>query len=101
MTKHDRYYQLMSDQNSQLLAQFDLIHHQFQTQPSSQVAQQFHAIGRDVRDVVYAWERRLCAGMERGVHGQYSQSVSQKFWDLVRKRYPLIDQVGLIVKKAG
>ncbi len=101
MTKHDRYYQLMSDQNVDLLARFDQIHHQFQTQANPEVAAQFHAVGRDVRDLIYSWERRLCAGMERGVHGQYSQGVSQKFWDLVRRRYPLIDQVGLIIKKAG
>ncbi len=89
----------MCEKNASIFAEFDQVHTQFAHQSSPTAATKFHSLGRDVRDIIYSWERRLCAGMERGVNGQYSRGVSQKFWDLVKKRWPLIDQVGLKISQ--
>ena len=46
--------------------------------------------------MVRIYERRLCAGMERSGHGIYSSNVAETYWKLVRRDFPLIDQVGII-----
>lgn len=96
MTKNDRYYQLMSEKHADLFSAFDPIHQQFVKDRSNET--QFHTEGQKVVEVIRSWERRLCAGMERGQHAQYSQKLAEKFWDKVKLRYPLIDQVGVRIK---
>lgn len=93
MTKYAKFYQLMCEQHTELLSSFDPIHKQYAKNQSN--AEQFHSVGLRVLDVVRSWERKLCSGMERGQHAQYSANLATKFWDLVKQRFPLIDQVGL------
>lgn len=93
MTKHDKYFQLMSEKHQDLFNAFDPVHRQFALDKSNEA--QFHQEGRRVVDVIRSWERRLCSGMERGQHAQYSQQLADKFWTKVRERYPLIDLVGV------
>lgn len=95
--KYIQFYNIMSERNKDLFDRFDPIHHGFSTQPE-QWADQFHTIGRDVLDVVRDWERRLCSGSERSGYGQYSAKLAEKFQTEVKKRFPLIHQVGLIKK---
>lgn len=96
MTKNDRYFQLMSEKHAELFTAFDQIHQQFEHDHSND--EQFHSEGQKVVDVIRSWERRLCSGMERGQHAQYSQKLAEKFWSKVKVRYPLIDQVGVRIK---
>lgn len=92
-TKHDRYYQLMLDANQPLFDSFAQASQDFQAANITQ--EQFDVVGRNVLDVVHFWERKLCSGMERGRHSQYSANLAEKFWQHVRSDYPLIDQVGI------
>lgn len=55
----------------------------------------FEEVGLEVLDTVRFWERKLCSGMERGRHAQYSTQLADKFWQQVRSDYPLVDQVGV------
>lgn len=55
----------------------------------------FHTQGRDILDIIRTYERRLCAKMERGSKGQYSNTLAEKFWSLVKQELPLIDHVGV------
>ena len=93
MTKHDRFYQLMSEKHADIFAEFDKIHTIFAEDGSN--ATDFHTVGQQVVDIIRSWERRLCSGMERGQHAQYSQRLAEKFWSKVTERYPLIAQVGV------
>lgn len=92
--KYKHFYQLMSEQNAQLLQKFLTIHNGFATEPAKW-EQQFHDVGRDVLDVIRDWERRLCSGTEKSNYALYSSKLAEKFWDEVKKDFPLIDQVGL------
>jgi hypothetical protein len=96
-TKYKKFYELMSDRHKDLFDKFTPIHEGFSTDPDKW-ADQFHSIGRDVMDVVRDWERRLCSGSEKTGYGQYSASLAEKFQGEVKKRFPLIHQVGLIKK---
>lgn len=93
MTKYAKYYQLMCQQHADVLDAFDPVHAQYALDQSN--ADEFHTVGLRALDVIRSWERRLCSGMERGQHAQYSANLAEKFWLLVKKRYPLIDSVGV------
>jgi hypothetical protein len=41
------------------------------------------------------WESRLCKQMEKGKNGVFSAKVSEKFWQEVKKDFPLIELVGV------
>jgi len=97
--KYKHYYRLMRDKNSELFAKFKLIHDGFAQEPSKWY-ERFHTVGRDVLDVIRDWERRLCYGSEKGQYAKYSAKLADKFWAEVRHDFRLIDQVGLIKKKA-
>lgn len=96
--KYKQYYKLMQSNNEKLLQQFKKIHDGFASDPSSW-EDQFHAVGRDVLDVMRDWERRLCSGTERGNYALYSVKLAEKYWNEIKHDFPLIEQVGLKTKK--
>jgi hypothetical protein len=96
--KYQKYIDLMKTKHSELFERFKPIHDGFAVQPKKW-ENEFHTVGRDVLDAAHEWERRLCSGTERGMYAQYSVKLADKFWIEIKKIFPLIDQVGLKVKK--
>lgn len=94
MTKHHKYYQLMREKNTELFLSFAKLHEEAVLNPTK-LSADFHRVGLEVADVCRFWERKLCSGMERGKFAQYSHSVADKFWQVIKKDFPLIDQVGV------
>jgi hypothetical protein len=74
------------------------IHDAFVADPAKN-AEVFHGEGRKVLDIIRDWDRRLCSSMGRGKFSGYTQQLSEKFWNEVRKDFSLIDKVGVIVRK--
>lgn len=54
----------------------------------------FNEEGKKVREVIEDWDQRLCKQMEKGSNGVFSSKVSEKFWNEVKKDFPLIELVG-------
>lgn|SRR5690606_10348135 len=94
MTKYKQYYQHMMTENQELFDAFKQIHDGYQAD-RKQWSQRFHQEGQAVVDVIRDWERRLCAGMERGQNGVYSSKLAEKFWGEVKQYLPLIERVGV------
>ncbi len=92
--KYKKYYQLMTEQNQALFDTFQIIHDGFVKQ-SDTWSDKFHTVGLEIVDVMRFWERKLCAGMERGAHAQYSNRVAEKFWEEIKKRFSHIELVGV------
>lgn len=100
--KYAQYYKLMMEQQGELFAAFKPVHDAFAADRTNQeVAENFHTQGQKVVDVIRDWDRRLCAGMGRGTFSQYTQKLSETFWDRVRKDFTLIDLVGVRSKKVS
>jgi len=99
--KYKHFYNLMVEKNQDLFDDFKEIHDAFANdETNDKIAEEFHSVGREVKDKMHDWERRLCSGMGRGQYAHYTTQLSEKFWDHIRKTYPLIDKVGLkVVKK--
>jgi len=95
--KYLQYFQLMKEKNEDLFVEFSKVHDLYLTDPNKYQAD-FNEAGRDVVDAVRDWDRRLCSTVGKGQFSQYSQKLSEKFWDEVRKHFSEIDKVGLIIK---
>lgn len=94
MTKYRQTYLQMVEAHSELFAKFKVVHDGYQAD-RKQWSTHFHEEGKPVVDIIRDWEQRLCSSMERGKFAAYSNKVSEKFWDEIRKVYPLIDRVGV------
>ena len=79
--------------NKELFDNFKSVHDAYILNP--QVNQvRFNQIGSEVVDVIREYERKLCGNMNSGMYGSFSQNLSQKFWDEIRKVFKKIDFVG-------
>ena len=96
--KYQQYYELMQRNNEKILADFKILHDNY-AQDKKMYSARFHKEGRDILDVMRSYERKLCAGMERGKNSAYSDQLAAKFWERIRKDFPLIDEVGLVVRQ--
>jgi hypothetical protein len=92
--KYKQFFQEMSDEHQELFVRFDAVHTGYLHNRKAFSAQ-FHSLGQEVVDIMRDWERRLCAGMERGSNGVFSSKVADKFWAEIKKRYSHIELVGV------
>lgn len=92
--KYKKYYDLMLQQNKKDFDAFLLVHTAF-VNGDPNATEAFHTQGRDIVDTIRFWERKLCAGMEKGINSQYSVKLAEKFWNEVKKTYTHIDMVGV------
>jgi hypothetical protein len=92
--KYQRFINLMSEENKQLFDKFQPIHDSYQKEPAAW-EKEFNSVGMEVVDVIRFWERKLCSGMERGQHAQFSNRLAEKFWAEIKKRFSMIDLVGV------
>lgn len=95
MSKYQKYYHLMLEQNSDVFARFKHLHDKYETD-TVQYQKEFNELGRDVQDIIRDWEGRLCSHSENSGFGKFSTSLSDKFWDEIRKNFPKIDHIGLL-----
>ncbi|MFH1244804.1 MAG: hypothetical protein V1487_04525 [bacterium] len=97
MIKYKEYFQKMCAENQVIFDNFQFIHDLYQdNKKANQVI--FNEQGIVVRRIIEDWDRRLCGRMERGTNATYSARLSEKFWGLVKTRFPLIDFVGATIK---
>lgn len=94
--KYKQYYQMMVDGNEQLFEDFKVVHDGYVAGSVNQ--EEYNRRGQPVVDVIRDFDRRLCSAMGRGAFSKYSEQLSGKFWDEVRKTYSQIDRVGVRVK---
>jgi hypothetical protein len=96
--KYKQYYQQMLEQNAPAFAEFKKTHDAF-VADRVKGEEKFHTEGIKILDIIRDWDRRLCSAMGRGKFSSYTQTLSEKFWNEVRKEYSLIDLVGVRVRK--
>jgi hypothetical protein len=93
MRQYQKFFQQMIDENKELFNTFKSIHDAYILNPQMN-QERFNAVGQEIVDIVRDYERKLCGNMNAGVYGAFSQNLSQKFWEEIRKVYPKIDFVG-------
>jgi hypothetical protein len=94
MVKYKQYVQQMMTEHQAKFDAFKVVHDGYLAD-RKQWSQRFHAEGQELLDIIRDWDRRLCAGMERGKFANYSNKLSEKFWAEVKKYLSHIDLVGV------
>ena len=94
--KYRQFFNEMFESNKEKFLRFKILHEDY-ARDNRQFKEQFDLEGKEISDIISKWEQRLCGKMERGGKGVFSSSLSDKFWGEVRKYFPLIDHVGVIV----
>ncbi len=97
MTKFKEFYERMIENNKELFDKFIKLHREYSMDQDS-LQEKFNQEGSVVVAVIREWEGKLCSTSERAGYGNYTTNLSEKFWEEVRKNFPLIDYVGVIVK---
>lgn len=93
MRQYQKFFAQMLEENKELFDNFTAIHEAYGISPQVNQAK-FNQIGSEVLDVIREYERKLCGNMNAGRYGAFSQNLSQKFWDEIRRVYKKIDFVG-------
>ncbi len=97
MSKYKQTVDEMVAANKELFDNFKEIHDAYAMNPEAW-QKLLNEYGAEVVEIIRDYERKLCIKMGTGKYGQFSQNLSQKFWDEVRKIFPKIDFVGVKIQ---
>ena len=95
-TKYKEFVDLMIKNNKEIFDQFKTLHDQYGLNPD-ELQERFNKEGAKVVRIVREWEDKLCRRSEGSGYGSYSGNLAEKFQGEVRKIFPQIDAVGIIV----
>lgn len=96
--KYKEYIEKMLVDHDGLFAEFSKLHSKYERLGSG-AQTEFNEVGKKVVEIAREYEDRLCRQSESGGYGKYTAGLAEKFQNELRKLYPLIDNVGIIVKK--
>lgn len=99
MTKYKEYFTKMVDENSDVFESFRELHERYKNNSASQ--EEYNESGKYIMNLIREYEDRLCKTTEGGGYSAYSGNLAEKFWEEVRREFPLIDRVGIIIKKVA
>ncbi len=97
-TKFKEYYEKMIEENKDLFTEFTTAHFEYSIDQDKN-QEEFNKIGAKVLDVVHEWENRLCKTSEGAGYSSYTGNLAEKFQGEIKSHFPLIDHIGIIVKK--
>lgn len=98
MTKYREYFERMITTEKAAFDAFTKLHMQY-SMNQDELQDKFNVEGTKIVTIIREWENKLCSTSDKAGYGGYTSNLSEKFWGEVRKSFPLIDYVGVIVKK--
>ncbi len=99
MTKYQEIYKKMLSDNKELFDDFKIIHDAYNLDSSLQ--DEYNQKGKPVIEIIREYEDRLCGRSEGSGYAAYSGNLAEKFWGEIRKDFPMIDRVGVVIRKAA
>lgn len=98
MTKYKEYFDRMVSENKEAFGAFTTKHFEYSTN-QDKYQEEFNTEGEKILKIIHEWENKLCSQSEKAGYANYTGNLAEKFQDEVRKHFPLIDHIGIIVKK--
>ncbi len=98
MTKYREYFEKMLEGNKELFEKFREVHQRY-TLEEEKFQEEFNKEGEKILLVIHEWEDKLCSQSEKGGYGVFTGNLAEKFQAEVKKEFPLIDHIGIIVSK--
>lgn len=96
MTKYKETFLKMLEEHKDLFDLFRPIHDKY-TLDMHAHQEEFNRLGASVMETVRDWEDRLCGRSEGSGYGSFTANLAEKFMDEVRREFPMIDRVGIIM----
>ena len=98
MTKYKEYFGKMVKANKELFDKFAKTHINYGLDKDAN-QEEFNKVGTDVLNAIHEWENRLCSHSEKAGYVNYTGNLAEKFQEEVKSHFPLIDHIGIIVRK--
>ncbi|SRR5258708_35979453 len=96
MTKYQEYVEKMLTENETLFDSFRALHDRYSLDQEN-IQEEFNKLGEKVMQIVRHYEDRLCNRSESSGYGTFTGGLAEKFQTEVKKHFPLIDNVGIII----
>ena len=88
----------MVEENKDAFEKFTRKHFEYSTDQDAN-QDEFNKEGGAILKIIHEWEDRLCKQSEKAGFGSYTTGLAEKFQEEVRKHFPLIDHIGIVVNK--
>jgi hypothetical protein len=98
MTRYKEYFDKMIRENKDVFDAFTKVHFEYSID-QDKMQEKYNKEGSKIQDIIRDYENKLCSNTERGMYNKYSSGLSEKFWQEIRKHFPLIDHIGLIIER--
>lgn len=98
MTKYKEYVNKMLDTNKEVFDSFKKLHDNYALD-EEKYQEEFNKEGEKILLITHEWENKLCMQSEKAGYGGYTGGLAEKFQAEVKKEFPLIDHVGIVVNK--
>lgn len=92
--KHQKYFQDMIETHKELFDEFRCVHDGYLRSPD-QYKSQFNEVGAKVLPIIRQYEKMLTSEMSGSQYGRFSNNLSDKFWETIRRAFPKIDFIGV------
>jgi len=100
MTKYREYIQRMIEGNRETFDRFRRIHDEYCLAADKESFQdKYNEEGAKIMEIIEEWEQKLCSQSEKAGYGNYAGNLAEKFHEEIKKVFPMIDYIGLIVEK--
>ena len=98
MAKFRVVYNEMIGNNKEKFLRFKILHDQYKA--DRKLESEFNKEGVEILKIIKDYESRLCNTSENSGFGVFSSKLTEKYWTLIRRDYPLIDLIGVKTRKA-
>ncbi|EKD62272.1 MAG: hypothetical protein ACD_52C00249G0002 [uncultured bacterium] len=99
MTKYKEYVDRMISQNNEFFQDFKLVHDKY-AQDQDKHQNEFNTIGSRAALIIKEWEDKLCKHSEKAGYSTFTGGLAEKFQAEIRKKFPMIDWIGVLNKKS-
>lgn len=98
MTKYKEYVNKMLDAKKAEFDSFRQVHDKYALN-EEEYQEEFNSEGAKILPIIHDWENKLCMQSEKAGYGGYTGGLAEKFQAEVKKEFPLIDHIGIVVSK--
>ena len=97
-SKYKDYFNRMIEANKDAFESFRKVHDQYSLD-EEKYQEEFNKAGEAILPLIHEWENKLCSQSEKAGYGGYTGGLAEKFQAEVKREFPLIDHIGIIVEK--
>lgn len=97
-SKYKDYFNRMIEANKETFAGFRKLHDKYALDEETH-QEEFNHQGEKLLPLINEWENKLCMQSEKAGYGGYTSGLAEKFRAEVKRQFPLIDHVGIVVNK--